>query len=74
MKLTDAVMKDITGQTIAVNTSDNQRFIGKVVNVDAYNLKLVSAGAVGSTVGILNKDRVNIVSCDVITSITILEQ
>src|ERR1019366_4041969 len=56
MKLTPAVMVDIEGNSVGINTSDNHSFIGKVINVDEFNVKLLVAGAVGSTGGILNKD------------------
>lgn len=74
MRFTDAVMEGIKEQTIAINTSDNHSYIGRVLSIDEDNLKLSVAGAVGSTGGLLNKDRTTYISCSVITALTILER
>lgn len=74
MKFTAKMVARIDGQTIAVNTSDNRSFIGKVLEVDENNILLSVAGTVGNTVGILNKDRITYVECNVVTALTILEQ
>lgn len=74
MKFTSAVLEGIREQTIAVNTSDNHSYIGKVLDIDEDNLKLSVAGAVGSTGGLLNKDKITYISCGVVTSLTILER
>ena len=74
MKLTETVIADIGNNTVAIYTTDNQSCIGKVMGVDEFNVKLLVVGAVGSTGGIQNKDRVSYICADMISRIVIIEQ
>ena len=73
MRFTAVMIESIGSHTIVINTANNHTFVGKVLEIDEDNLKISVAGAVGSTGGILNKERTTYISCDTVISFAILD-